>query len=291
MTEQVLSNDFLVNMSYHVLSSQAMSVKQWINRRNRFMTNKEILQIALQQSAIDSNCDAADFLSEKSKLVISKKNETARKYLELPFLCDFTSYGNNIVASVSEQFENIAKKYIERFPAEHCFETPNMHVLMNELRPMGVNVCFMAEYFLPDVNMLTVHDCKYEIRKLGRDGFADLYLPQWSNALCEKRKELDMIAFGAFDSGKLVGLAGCSADCDAMWQIGVDVLPEYRRQGIACALTSRLAVEILENGKVPFYCAAWCNVRSVRNAVKSGFKPAWVQMTVKSEQFIESLNQ
>ena len=268
-----------------------MSVKQWINRRNRFMTNKEILQIALQQSAIDSNCDAADFLSEKSKLFISKKNEAARKYLELPFLCDFTSYGNNIVASVSEQFENTARKYIERFPAEHCFETPNMHVLMNELRPMGVNVCFMAEYFLPDVNMLTVHDCKYEIRKLGRDGFADLYLPQWSNALCEKRKELDMIAFGAFDSGKLVGLAGCSADCDAMWQIGVDVLPEYRRQGIACALTSRLAVEILETGKVPFYCAAWCNVKSVRNAVKSGFKPAWVQMTVKSEQFIESLNQ
>lgn len=265
-----------------------MSVKQW---RNRFMTNKEILQIALQQSAIDSNCDSSDFLSEKSKLVISKKNEAARKYLELPFLCDFTSYGNNVVASVSEQFENTARKYIERFPAEHCFETPNMHVLMNELRPMGVNVCFMAEYFLPDVNLLTVHDCKYEIRKLGRDAFSGLYLPQWSNALCEKRKELDMIAFGAFDSGKLVGLAGCSADCDAMWQIGVDVLPEYRRQGIACALTSRLAVEILETGKIPFYCAAWCNVRSVRNAVKSGFKPAWVQMTVKSEQFIESLNQ
>lgn len=27
----------------------------------------------------------------------------------------------------------------------------------------------------------------------------------------------------------------------AMRQIGVDVLPEYRRQGIACALTSALA--------------------------------------------------
>ena len=29
------------------------------------MTNKEILDIALQQSAYDCNCDAADFLSEQ----------------------------------------------------------------------------------------------------------------------------------------------------------------------------------------------------------------------------------
>lgn len=37
-----------------------------------------------------------------------------------------------------------------------------------------------------------------------------------------------------------------------MWQIGVDVLPEYRRMGIASSLTSNLAIEIIERGKVPF---------------------------------------
>ena len=63
-----------------------------------------------------------------------------------------------------------------------------------------------------------------------------------------------------------------------MWQIGVDVLPEYRRKGIAAALTSRLALEILKRGKVPFYSAAWCNVASVRNAIKCGFRPAWVEL-------------
>ena len=49
------------------------------------MTNKEILQIALQQSAIDSNCDAADFLSEKSKLVISKKMKRQENTLNCRF--------------------------------------------------------------------------------------------------------------------------------------------------------------------------------------------------------------
>ena len=65
-----------------------------------------------------------------------------------------------------------------------------------------------------------------------------------------------------------------------MWQIGIDVLSEYRQQGIATALTAALAKEILKRDKVPFYSSAWSNVRSVRNGIKSGFIPAWVAMTV-----------
>ena len=99
-----------------------------------------------------------------------------------------------------------------------------------------------------------------------------------------------MLAVGAYDDGKLIGLAGCSADAEEMWQIGVDVLPQYRRKGIASALTSKLALEILERGKVPFYCTAWSNVRSVRNAIKSGLIPAWAEMTVKPLPLVEEMN-
>jgi predicted GNAT family acetyltransferase len=74
-----------------------------------------------------------------------------------------------------------------------------------------------------------------------------------------------------------------------MWQIGIDVLPAYRRQGIASALTSRLAIEILKRGKVPFYCAAWSNIKSVRNAVKSGFRPAWVELTARNNDFVNKI--
>ena len=69
-----------------------------------------------------------------------------------------------------------------------------------------------------------------------------------------------------------------------MWQIGIDVLPEYRRHGIASALTARLASEILKMGKVPFYCCAWSNISSVRNTIKSGFRPAWVEHTAVEKE-------
>ena len=95
-----------------------------------------------------------------------------------------------------------------------------------------------------------------------------MYTKEWNSALCEDHKELDVLGIGAYDNDKLVGLAACSADCETMWQIGVNVLPEYRRRGIASALTSRLAIEILERGKVPFYCCAWSNIRSVKNRNK-----------------------
>ena len=138
--------------------------------------------------------------------------------------------------------------------------------------------------------MLRPLPCDYELRMLGQKDFADLYLPQWSNALCAHRKHLDVLGVGAYDGDMLIGLAGCSADCDTMYQIGIDVLPSYRRQGIASALTSRLALEILALGKVPFYCAAWSNIKSVRNAIRSGFRPAWVCITAKSNEFVDEMN-
>ena len=134
--------------------------------------------------------------------------------------------------------------------------------------------------FLPDLEAVFGADlsCPYETRLLHPDDFTDLYVPAWGNALCEDRKQLDMLGAGAYDGGKLIGLAGCSADGDEMWQIGIDVLPEYRRQGIAAALTNRLAREIFEHGKVPFYGAAWSNIRSLKNGFRCGFRPAWAEL-------------
>ncbi len=244
----------------------------------------------MRQSAIDLGCNAEDFLSRENKVVISRRDNAARKYLELPFECNLASYGNNIVASVREDIADTVKSYIGRYNLEHCFETPNLNVLSDALAKYGLKICFMAEYFLPDVTLIKRRHCAYETRLLTQMDFADLYMPEWSNALCEKRKELDVLGVGAYDNGRLIGLAACSADCDNMWQIGIDVSADYRRQGIAAALTSQLALEILKRGKVPFYCTAWSNIKSVRNAIKSGFSPAWVELTAKPANFVEEIN-
>lgn len=254
------------------------------------LTNKEIWKIALAQSAVDYGCAPEDFLEEQGKVFLSRKHEKARKYLPLPFAFDMTSYGYCVVAQCREDLTAVAEAYIGRYDASHAFETPHLQALDDMLAPYGLRTCFMAEYFLPDVDALRELPCEYGLSVLHPADFAELYRPEWNDALCEARKELDVLGVGAYDGEKLVGLAGCSADCEDMWQIGVNVLPEYRRQGIAAALTSRLALEILKRGKVPFYCAAWCNLKSVRNAIKCGFRPAWVTVTARDTAFVDQMN-
>lgn len=255
------------------------------------MTNEEILQIAMEQSAIDANCSAEDFMKTENIIVTSQKHPCARKYLDLPFSCNLISYGNNIVASIDEKYEEIVRDYIQKYPVEHCFETPNLYVLNEAFSKHGEQACFMAEYFLPDVRLLKKKNCGYETKVMGKSDFVELYCQEWQNALSKDRKELDVLGVGAYKEGRLIGFAACSADCESMWQIGVDVLPEFRKQGIASDLTERLAWEILKRDKVPFYCCAWSNIRSARNAIRSGFRPAWVELTVKSKVFVEKMNQ
>jgi ribosomal protein S18 acetylase RimI-like enzyme len=253
-------------------------------------TNQQILEIAMKQSAIDLNCNEKDFMTGENKIVISAGNEKARRYLVLPFECDLVSYGNNIVASVKEEYIEIVDAYINKYPVEHCFETPNMHILNDAFQKYGMRVCFMAEYFLPDMSKVKEVSCQYELRVLEKKDFTELYNNNWSNALCEKNKHLNVLGVGAYQENNLVGLAACSADCDTMWQIGIDVLEDYRKKGIATALTSKLALEIMKKGKVPFYCTAWSNIKSVKNAIKSGFRPAWVEMTIKPRKLIDDMN-
>lgn len=254
------------------------------------MDKNEMLRIAMSQSAEDIGCKTDDFVKQENVVAELKLGKNARKYLKEPITCNLVSYGNNVVAACSADVRELVSEYIHRYEFYRCFETPNMHWLGERLMSMGHKICFMAEYYLPDVSRIPDAECIYETHLLEQKDFSKLYLPEWSNALCEDRKALDVLGIGAYDEGKLVGLAACSADCENMWQIGVDVLPEYRQRGIAFSLTARLAKEILARGKVPFYCSAWSNIRSVRNAVKSGFIPAWVEMTVKPADVVDDIN-
>ena len=254
------------------------------------LTDGEMLMTAMTQSAYDTGAEASDFTRAENVIVSPKNDPRAKVFFTDPPACNLVSYGKNVVASVKDEYRDEVGRYIGGAAWYSCFETPYMHRLDDAMRKLGQRVCFMAEYWLPEADRLKRLECWYEMRLLMPEDFSGLYTPEWHNALCADRRERDVLAVGAYDGGKLIGLAGCSADCEDMLQIGVDVLPEYRRRGTASALTSRLALEIMDMGKVPFYCCAWSNIPSARNAYRSGFRPAWVELTVRDEAFAEKIS-
>ena len=87
----------------------------------------------MAQSAVDLSADASDFEKGENIIVTSRENDGARRYLRLPFSCQLVSYGNNVVASVSPEFREIAENYINKYPVEHLFETPHLHTLNEKL--------------------------------------------------------------------------------------------------------------------------------------------------------------
>ena len=238
-----------------------------LRRRAQKEFSMNALETAMRQSARDIGCEPEDFLKAANTVVISSPRPDAKVYLQKPQDFFLVKYGSCEVVAVNEK---IYEPMVEYFAKKEYLNVAG-------LSDFGLKVSYQTIHYLPTDKQIAL-TCRYETKVLHPADFAGLYLPEWSNALCEKRKELDMLAVGAYDGEKLIGLAGASKDCEDMWQIGIDVLPEYRMQGIASALTSQLSEEIKKLGKLPFYTTNFGNVSSMKNAHKCGFKPAWIQI-------------
>ena len=102
---------------------------------------------------------------------------------------------------------------------------------------------------------------------------------EFPNAICSefKPERPDVLAVLALDGEKIMGMAGCSADSPELWQIGIDVLPEYRKRGIGTTLVKLLRNETFRRGAIPYYGTSLSNLSSWKIALASGFKPAWVE--------------
>ena len=245
------------------------------------MTNRDMMEIALQQSAWDLQCDAKDFFKDEPVVVISHPEKRKKKFMPQINALEMATYGTNVVASVIPELKEVTEVYLKDKDPERAFEAPGIFELNRALYPFGYEVSFMGQNYLPRLEFLKELSCPFEMKVLEKGEFEHLYTDHFSNALCEKRKQLDVLCVAAYDKGREIGMAGCSTDGESMWQIGIDVFKEYRKMSVASALTSRLAIEILKRGNVPFYGCAWANVKSQRNAVKCGFRPAWAFLTAK----------
>jgi GNAT superfamily N-acetyltransferase len=90
-----------------------------------------------------------------------------------------------------------------------------------------------------------------------------------------------MVVAAAKCGGLIAGIAGAWADCDIMWQIGVDTLPEYRSRGIAKATVSAVTRYVLEHGVIPYYSTLESNTASRTTAAALGYQPAWVELNAR----------
>lgn len=158
------------------------------------------------------------------------------------------------------------------------FQYNNTRKIDNKLQEFGQEIADIHHYYLPNPNGQAAEPIasvkwyeQEELLQFENDN-------RFREALAFDKNHPDVLAVAAFDGDNIMGMAGASADSKTMWQIGIDIIPQYRGRGIGTNLVMLLKTEILHRGKVPFYGTVESHFHSQNIAVNSGFFPAWAEL-------------
>lgn len=231
------------------------------------MINKKIMMdTVLNQLAIDYNCSIDDFLKDGFIFTEARENEGRRPFPWVTPRLEMVTMGNGVVINASEDILPCIRKQLEGKTRFEAFCMPFVY----SINP----------YYLPDVdNIATINKpegFEYEmVEKQDIYKFYEINDFHYAIQYDVNSPRPEMLVILARYRNKIVGMAGASADCKTMWQIGVDVLQPFRGKGLATALVNMLTLEILKRGYIPYYSTDCSNVISQHVAVKAGYFPAW----------------
>ncbi|HAK42243.1 MAG TPA: GNAT family N-acetyltransferase [Clostridium sp.] len=242
-------------------------------------TKTEILSIAKKQLALDYNCQPLDFEKEGNTITENKLLNGRRIYGgDDEFFLKIISIGGKAIIYADEKITPWLKENILKQNAEWLFDYRKLRAIDNKLREFGHEIDEMPHFYLPnpvtcDVKPITTIKWfeKQEILQFRVDS-------RFEQAFVFDDNCPDVLGVAAFDGDIIMGMAGTSEDSKTLYQIGIDVLPEYRGKGIGTNLVALLKQEMLKRGKIPFYGTSVSHIISKNIAINAGFFPAWAEV-------------
>jgi len=231
------------------------------------LSKKEMLQIVKKQLATDLNCSPEDF--EKNGFIFceAKENPGRRLFPRGDKHFEMLTMGGAVIVSSVPEILLYVKEQLDGKSRDDAFYMPFVQSFC---------ICF-----LPDNPQALLLSEGYEFKLLFRSEIIKLYdkcnKTDFPYALSYdiSHQRPDMVATAAYKNDELIGIAGVSKDSEMLWQIGINVLTGHRNHAIASVLTNLLTIEVLKQGKIPYYATAPGNIASQRTAINAGYKPAW----------------
>ncbi len=244
-------------------------------------TKNEILEIAKSQLALDYSCQFSDFDIEENTIVEKKITDGRRIYNNDKCFLKILCFGGKTIISTDTMIIHWCEENLKNYSSAWFFQYPNLRRIDYKLKEFGHEIVDIHHYYLPNPNITSIDPIInvkwYEYEEI----FQFKNDKRFQEALAFDKNNPDMLAVATFDGDKIMGMAGASADSKNMWQIGIDVLPEYRSKGIGRSLVALLKNEILRRGKVPFYSTSGSHFHSQNIAINSGFFPIWAELYSK----------
>lgn len=237
----------------------------------------------LAQLALEYNAQPADFTAEGLTLTEPRLHPKRRIYThEAPFF-QMATTGRGAVATADPVLHDFMRRFADGKSGHWLFERPNLAVIEAELNRHGFTLTQTFHMFLPGGAVPKAVMLKgFTVRWFDAESVLALYPnARFPNAVgaSPNLDRPDVIAAAACDGDEIAALAGASADTADFWQVGIDVLPEYRGRGLGKMLVRALCAAIEARGKMPFYGTSLSNLHSQNIALESGFYPAWVEVS------------
>lgn len=239
----------------------------------------EILSQAEKQFMLDCNClDADKINSDKVFINKSKAIPGARFYEGKDLFFKAITFLGKAFIMVDDSIYEWAIRYFENASPEWFCEYPNLRIIDRKLQEFDREIADTHVYFLPDADAAHV-DAMQIVKWFEQEDLVQFKENNpFPHALCFSNTQPDVLAVAAMMGDKMIAMAGASIDGEFLWQIGIDVLPEYRGKGLAANLTALIKQEILKRGKVPFYGTSESHSVSQSVAIKARFAPAWAEV-------------
>lgn len=234
------------------------------------------------QLSLEYNCSPDDFQKSENIITAFDEKEGQRSYAKEQDFFKMVTFGSNAVITSNTVLHPFLQDYIKGKTGHWLFEIPNLLTIEKELNKHGYTLTQTFHMFLPvceteakkDYNVKWFYD--EEIHKFYGD-------ERFTNAICSEylTNRPDTIVVCAYEGDNIMGMAGCSKDAEGLFQIGIDVLPDYRSMGVGTYLVTLLKNKIIENGAIPFYGTSVSNYHSWNIAINCGLRPAWLEISAK----------
>ena len=209
---------------------------------------------------------AHEFFCNTEELEESNTSFTVNTLSKRPYI-KIMAFNKCVIVNTSKPIHSTVKSALKGKNRDEIFEFPFIY---------GQTI-----HYIPDIERierLSLGDeYSYELLK-GKDIQELRDIKGFDNSLsfdCNG-KSSTKIVFLAKKDDEIIGLAGASAETEKLWEVGIDVKPEYRKGGLGTKLVSNLTVDIIEEGIVPFYSASVTNLGSQMVANRSGYIPYWI---------------
>ena len=236
-------------------------------------------QLLLRQLSADFCVSTADILDAGHHFTVFESHPDRRQYMEIkPCILKIAVVNGKLLFTGRADVIARCRELYASANAPWFMEAPNLAALNRELAAFGAQIRHARPFYIAD-KAEPVDTRDFTIRRYtpetiaqfkGDERFDDAY------GFCADAP--DMLGVAAMKDGQILGMAGASADSPYMWQIGINVLPEARGQGVASMLVSLLRNDVLAAGKLPYYGTSISHLESQRVALRSGFLPAWFEL-------------